>query len=462
LDWGGEKVKNPLIPLAERLYKGLRPTGGRKKNPELCRALSQLYPSGDTEKLYDRFQVDRLASVLAVLVIGIVSAVVFPLCSRGEERLAEGVRLFRNEWGAGDYKVVLQAEAEGWRRKIPFLVKERELSEGEREEMRKELSGKLPELVKGNNSGLNAVTEDLNLMTSVEGYPFRLVWSSENSRRVNRYGKVDRTEMGDKGEWVRLSVRISYGEEEVNYFYDVFLLPEAPGEEERFFRQLEEELKAADAGQKSAKELVLPDFLMGKNINWEEKKENGQALWLLLLLTFLCAVLICKGMEKDLERDCKKRNRQLLLDYPEFVSKLRLYLSAGLTVKNALIRMSEDYSWQQTKGKERYLYQEIRLACYQMENGVAEEQVYQEFGKRCGEMRYRRLSFLLSVHLKQGNSQLLMLLSQEADSAQEDRRSMARKAGEEAGTKLLLPMMLMMAVVMFLVLMPAYMGFGSI
>lgn len=77
-------------------------------------------------------------------------------------------------------------------------------------------------------------------------------------------------------------------------------------------------------------------------------------------------------------------------------------------------------------------------------------------------MRYRRLSFLLSVHLKQGNNQLLTLLAGEADNAQEDRRKMAKKMGEEAGTRLLLPMMMMLVVVMFLILMPAYLDFGSI
>ena len=66
--------------------------------------------------------------------------------------------------------------------------------------------------------------------------------------------------------------------------------------------------------------------------------------------------------------------------------------------------------------------------------------------------------FLLSA----GNSRLLAILSQEADSAQEDERNLARKAGEEAGTKLLLPMMLMLLVIMFLILAPAYMDFGSI
>ena len=97
-----------------------------------------------------------------------------------------------------------------------------------------------------------------------------------------------------------------------------------------------------------------------------------------------------------------------------------------------------------------------------VENGVTEEQVYQEFGRRCKRMQYRRLGFLLSVHLKQGNSRLLAILSQEADSAQEDERNLARKAGEEAGTKLLLPMMLMLLVIMFLILAPAYMDFGSV
>lgn len=455
-------MKNPLTSVAEKLYKRFETTG-RKKNPQICRALSLLYPSENMEKAYERFQIKRLALLLAVSVTGIVSAIVFPLCSRDEKRLAEGERLIRNEWDAGDYRVRLRAEAQEWSRDISFLVKERELSEEEKDKLFAELSEKLPDLIKGNNTELSAVTEDLKLVTSVEGYPFRLAWSSENSKRISKGGKVDRAGVDETGEWVRLSVRITCGKENSNYFYDVFLLPEELNGEEKFFGELEKELEIADAEQKSEKELVLPKRVQGKEVNWEEKDStDGQAVWMLLLLTLVCEIVLCKGLENDLERSCKKRNRQLLLDYPEFVSKLRLYLSAGLTIKNALFRMSSDYFEEQSKGKIHYLYKEVKLACHQLENGVAQEQVFQDFGRRCGEMRYRRLSFLLSVHLKQGNQQLLLLLSQEADSAQEDRRSVARKAGEEAGTRLLLPMMLMLVVVMFLVLLPAYIGFGSI
>lgn len=456
-------MKSPFLSFAEILYKRMKPAAGRKRNPQICRALSQLYPSENIERVYDRFQMKRLAFVLGVLSIGVMSAVLLPLCSRGEEKLAEGGRLVRNEWGAGDYRVRLQVRTKDWSREIPYLVEERKLSDEERDRQFEELSVMLPDLIKGNNLDLSAVTGDLNLATSVEGYPFRLAWSSEDSERVDRSGRVNRAGTGEDGAWVRLSVKVSYEESSVHYSYDVFLLPQELSAEERFFIGLEEELRTRDREQRSEKELVLPQRLQGEELSWEEKdRAGGQTRGVLFLLTLLCGALVGKGAENDLEQKRKKRNRQLLADYPEFVSKLRLYLSAGLTVKNALFRMSSDYFGQQAKGKEHFLYKEIKLACHQLQNGVSEEQAYQDFGRRCGQMRYRRLSFLLSVHLKQGNQQLLMLLSQEADSAQEDRMSMARKAGEEAGTKLLLPMMLMMVVAMILVLLPAYMNFGNI
>ena len=122
--------------------------------------------------------------------------------------------------------------------------------------------------------------------------------------------------------------------------------------------------------------------------------------------------------------------------------------------------MVEDYQ-KQKFGKQQYIYEEMQVACHQLRNGIMEEQVYEDWGKRCSEMRIKRLSYLLAVHVKKGNAQLLELLAREAESAQEDRRGQARKLGEEAGTKLLLPMMLMLLIVMFIILLPAWAGFGA-
>lgn len=455
-------MKNPFIPLMERVCRRHGLMAGRRKNQKIYRALSRLYPMGNPEELYRSFQVKRLAAMFVILILGTVSALLLCLCSRTQGKLAEGAQLIRKEWGAGDYRVVLQARAGEWSREIPFLVEERRLSEKEREELLIQLRGELPERIRGDNEDLRHVSEDLELMTSLEGYPFRLAWSSSDNERIDRNGRVNRTGISPQGESIRLTARI-YGQEEEVFSYDIFLVPETLSAEESFYRELAKELGRIGTEQESRRQVTLPGSLQGQSIQWEETAPGrAQKGILLLLLTVLCCALVCGGMENDLERSCKKRDRQLLLDYPEFVSKLRLYLSAGLTVRSAFFRMTSDYLEQQGKGGEHYLYQEMKLACHQLENGVAQEQVYQELGKRCGEMRYRRLSFLLSVHLKQGNQQLLALLSQEADSAQEDRRSMARKAGEEAGTKLLLPMMLMLVVVMFLVLLPAWMDFGHV
>jgi 1,4-dihydroxy-2-naphthoate octaprenyltransferase len=47
----------------------------------------------------------------------------------------------------------------------------------------------------------------------------------------------------------------------------------------------------------------------------------------------------------------------------------------------------------------------------------------------------------------------------ETETAFEERRTLARKLGEEAGTKMLFPLMLMMGIVMAIVLMPAIFEF---
>ena len=49
---------------------------------------------------------------------------------------------------------------------------------------------------------------------------------------------------------------------------------------------------------------------------------------------------------------------------------------------------------------------------------------------------------------------------QEAGNAFEERKNMARRLGEEAGTKLLLPMMMMLGIVMMLIIIPAYFSFS--
>ena len=108
-------------------------------------------------------------------------------------------------------------------------------------------------------------------------------------------------------------------------------------------------------------------------------------------------------------------------------------------------------------GKElRPAYEEMLYACRELHSGVSEASAYEHFGKRTGLQEYTRLSTLLAQNLKKGNSDLLERLREEAVRAGEEKLQGCKRMGEEAGTKLLVPMVLMLLVVMVMIMIPAF------
>lgn len=401
---------------------------------------------------------NKLFLVFGIGVIGIVSAVGLYLCSRIEGTLVEGAQLIRNEWGVGNYEVTLLAKTREWSREIPFLVEERKLTREEIKVLADRLQMELPELMKKENQNLKHVTGDLNLPSYITGYPFHLIWSSTDNERIADTGRVNREGISGEGIQVTLTALAVYEREQLKLNYEVTLLPEVLNKENAFFKLLNKELQEAKHKTETSNIIELPLSLNGEEIQWKEVRQSN-GFWILPVIVS-GSLFVCWKVNYERKKNCEKKKKQLLMDYSGFVSKFRLYLAAGLTVKNTFLKMTDDYAGEEKQ--KHYLYKEMKTACHQFENGMMEEQVYQEFGRRCEEMRYRRFGSLLSVHLKQGNGQLLLLLEKEAESALEDRRNLAKKAGEEAGTKLLIPMMLMLIVVMFLILLPAYFNFNSV
>ena len=94
--------------------------------------------------------------------------------------------------------------------------------------------------------------------------------------------------------------------------------------------------------------------------------------------------------------------------------------------------------------------------CRELLSGVSEGAAYEHFGRRTGLQEYIRLSTLLMQNLKRGNGTLLERLQEETQKANEERLQQGRKLGEEAGTKLLVPMVLLLAVVMIVLMIPAF------
>lgn len=172
----------------------------------------------------------------------------------------------------------------------------------------------------------------------------------------------------------------------------------------------------------------------------------------------MAALFVLREDSERKERE-KKREQLLLLDYAEMVSKLQVLVGAGMTVRNAWGRMVHDYENTDFR-KERPVYEEMRQTYYQMENGTSEGAAYREFGRRCRLQPYLKLSSILEQNRKTGTKNLRELLRTEVEDAFEMRKNLARRMGEEAGTKLLLPLFLLLLIVMIFIMVPAMMTMG--
>ena len=134
-----------------------------------------------------------------------------------------------------------------------------------------------------------------------------------------------------------------------------------------------------------------------------------------------------------------------------------LMLGAGMTSRRSWYQLMEDYE-KEGGGQEKWLYKELRYAHIQMQFGVPEIQAYIEFGKRTELHQYIKFMQLLTQYIRRGSRGMEGLMLQEAEEAEKQRRDFAKQMGEMAGTKLLLPMILLLVIVLMIVMVPAFLS----
>lgn len=125
-----------------------------------------------------------------------------------------------------------------------------------------------------------------------------------------------------------------------------------------------------------------------------------------------------------------------------------LLVSSGMTVRGAWEKMVQDYCrWRHSTGKRRWGYEEMENGLWEMNYGVPELTVYENFGSRCGTRGYIRFAALLIQQVRRGARGMNEILAREVGEAEVARRENGRKATEESASRLLFPMLLLMMVV---------------
>ena len=440
-------------------YRGLRKKCGKPAIPALrLQQLKKLHPSEDPEAL-SRKQDARTA--MALLLILFAGAFLFAAVLTGAKR--EPVSsVERPGYGDGSESLLLEARRENADPvEVELSIGARALTEEQTEELLQEAEIQLVEAMKGDNESLDRVEGPLVLLEQAAGGLVEAEWLSRNRELLDDWGQILKSpeEIDPAGEEGSYLLTLSCGEKSRSHEISLRVFPPEMTKEEAFSEGLKAEAERVLAEDSQGQEAVLPSEYQGERLVWYQPEEEGGPYWI-LLLTALLALWVRARAEGKRKEALKERERQLLLDYPELVSKFTVLLQAGLSARNVWERMVAEYEKQRGKGeKPRYVMEEMRVTKLQLDNGVYESRAYGEFGRRCGLHPYMKFAALLEQSLRQGSGGLSLLLMEEAEAAFEQRKHLARRLGEEAATKLMLPMFLMLLVVLAVVMAPGFLSF---
>ena len=240
----------------------------------------------------------------------------------------------------------------------------------------------------------------------------------------------------------------------------VGIVPRALSRYESLLLQLQQAITTQDEGSLGENMLSLPTEIDGQRIYYSEHEDRSYLLLPLLGVIAAMAIYMRQGQARRTEK--KQREALLMLDYSELVSKLMVYIGAGLTVRNALETISQHFDALIARGikEDRPLYQELRTMVIQFRRNMPESEIYLSFGRRVNLKPYTKLVSLIEQNRMNGARNLRAMLELEMEDAFEQRKTTARRLGEEAGTKLLLPLFIMLGIVMIIVIVPAMSALG--
>lgn len=404
------------------------------------------------------FKPKTATSSLRLLTLIMASGFLLAALQEGMAKTEEKkYQLARNEPGQGSQE--REFLVNGWEeiKDYPFTVEiaEKKLTKKQRKQCLDQAKKELDQVIIGENISLDQVTKPLFLPEYLQDGAVEVSYSFSDYEVFRPDGSLEQEPK--EPVLAEITAELSCQEESCLYQFYVRAVPREKSAQELF----EEKLKALiekENQRESATFVELPEELDGKTLTWkEDKKKTGVVI--VFMATALGVGMILREKENQKRKEAE-RKKQMLFDYAGIVGKLSLLLGAGMNISHAWEKIALSYRRQRESGEIgcRFAYEEMLGTFYEMQDGIGELQAYENFGKRCQLGAYRKLSSMLVQNVRKGAKGMQKLLEEEEWEAYEQRKTWAKRAGEEAGTKLLLPMGIMLVIVLAILMIPAGMS----
>lgn len=363
------------------------------------------------------------------------------------QKVIQDGQITRNKAGKGDKQEEITAEVDGKEYDIAVDISEQKLTENEVEKLFKQAKKEIDKTFLGKNDSVEHISKSVVMKETYQDGLVKATWYVDRPDMVDMDGELLAGAIPKKGSAVNAEVWLSYEENQEIYRFSFMVYPPKQTIEE----QLKQGVQTAD--EKTAQEttLKLPKKVAGKEIQWKDKK--SYTVIKLIFFGILVWILMRAAQIEKAKMAQKKREEELLFAYPQMVSALSVLLGAGMSISKAWERLVTQY--QSRGGTKNVLYEEMAITWHEIQSGVGEKRAYENFGRRCNLPPYKKMVSIITQNLRKGSQSIAVLLEREAEMARNQRKNAAKKRGEQAGTKMLLPMMMMLGIVMVIVLVPA-------
>ena len=413
------------------------------RNTKTNRKLKELYLKEDISEEQSLYVAQKISVVIIVLLCGLVFGLGVSVTS--PKALQEISKVKRKD-SSSTYSFVAKNKKETKNISIEVAGKRRTKKETYRAiDKGKKL---LVKKMLANNKSVNKVNSHVDFVNSIGKEDIKVSWGIENSDLIGYDGEIGKN-VPRKGSLVKLTAIMELDKITENYQFYIKVFPEKKNSNLQGYLQ-----KHVDEKSITEREVSLPKKIGGKAYRYFVKNTN-YAIWI-FPLALVIAIVLFIIKDKDLDKEVEERQKQMLRDYPNIVSKLLIYFGAGLSIKSALERIVYEYNKQ--KNEIHYAYEEMEIAITKMKSGVSEATAIAEYGDRCGIHCYIKFANIIEQNLRRGSKDMVYALKSEVNSAVNTRKNSILKEGSEISTKLLGPMVIMLIISIVIIMVPAFLS----
>lgn len=317
----------------------------------------------------------------------------------------------------------------------------------------------------GKNSDWDNIRSSMNFYEYDRETGIRLQWMLEEGSAFFYDGELRGGKRPEEGKTEYVTVSLFYEEQKLDEVTKkMTILPMEYTDEELRVNAVKE--ASSEINQKNQfvekDKVVLPAADEEKKVQmqWYEYLEaaegsTGTAALQYFLFLMVIAVMIYFLYDRELQRQVDERKAEIESEFPIFIDKFVLLLNCGNSVFGALNQSIQSVLANSPEKENHPLYQELMILRQEIQQGIADVDAFENFGRRVRISSIMKFSSLIGQAIRKGDKEISNSLSGLVKEAWEKKKQIAKEKGAQASTKMIFPLAIMLIAIVMMIMAPA-------